>query len=76
MRLVPYGGGWTDVYVDFGDGELYFIISHCLGDDFDTLMRALYHLYPEQPDYENADDLVDYKAGICKRIDGDLLLKR
>ncbi len=26
MRLVPYGGGWTDVYDDFGDGELYFII--------------------------------------------------
>ena len=40
MKLVPYGGGWTDVYVNFGDGELYFIISHCCGDDFDTLMKV------------------------------------
>ena len=75
MRLVPYGGGWTDVYADFGDGELYFIISHCLGDDFDTLMKALYHLYPENAGSENADELVDYKTGICELIDGEYVVK-
>ena len=39
MRLVPYGGGWTDVYADFGDGELYFIISNTMGRyGFQTLL--------------------------------------
>ena len=66
MKLIPYGGGWTDVYADFGDGELYFFISHCLGDDFDTLMSALYHLYPNQTDYYEAEELVDYKIGIVE----------
>ena len=76
MELVPYGGGWTDVYVDFGDGELYFIISHLLGADFDTLMKALYHLYPNNHDYEEPEDLVDYKLGICEVIDGNYVVKR
>ena len=75
MKLVPYGGGWTDVYVNFGDGELYFIISHCCGDDFDTLMKALYHLYPENPDYDDAEDLVDIKYGICEYTDNGYVIK-
>jgi hypothetical protein len=75
MRLVPYGGGWTDVYADFGDGELYFIISHCVGDDFDTLMSALYHLYPNQTDYDHAEELVEYKTGICELVDDGYIVK-
>ena len=27
MKLVPYGAGWTDVYLDIGEDNLYFIIS-------------------------------------------------
>ena len=41
MRLVPYGGGWTDLYADFDEGELYFIISNVMGPGFMELMRAL-----------------------------------
>ncbi len=46
-----------------------------MGDDFDTLMRALYHLYPEQPDYDDAEELVDYKTGVCERVDGNYVVK-
>ena len=76
MRLVPYGGGWTDVYADFGDGELYFIISDVMGDHFEMLMRALYHLYPENGDYENAEDFIDYKYGIFKGYGDDRTLEK
>lgn len=69
MRLVPYGGGWTDLYADFGDGELYFIISFCVGDDFDTLMKALYNLYPNQSDYDKAENFIEYKCGVFEQID-------
>ena len=66
MRLIPYGGGWTDVYVDFGDGELYFVISSVFGDSFGTLMRALYFLCPGYRDPEEAGELVEYGYGQCE----------
>ncbi len=77
MRLVPYGGGWTDVYADFGDGELYFIISNTMGRyGFQTLLRTLYYLYPDQQDREDEFDLVEYKEAVYKYIDGkDVLIK-
>ena len=76
IKLVPYGAGWTDVYADFGDGELYFIISDVLGDSFETLMRALYHLHPENHDPEYAEDLIEYKYGICDYMDGAYVVTR
>lgn len=76
MRLVPYGGGWTDVYADFGDGEIYFIISFLGSNSFETLMKALYHLYPENPDPEEAYDLVECKEGICQQIDGEYVVTK
>ena len=76
MRLVPYGGGWTDVYADFGDGEIYFIISYLGSNSFETLMKALYHLYQENPDPEEAYDLVECKEGICQQIDGEYVVTK
>lgn len=76
IRLVPYGGGWTDVYADFGEGELYFIISDVMGKSFETLMKVLYHLYPDNRDPENADEFVEYKCGICEHIDGKYVVTR
>lgn len=76
MRLVPYGGGWTDVYVDFGDGELYFIISDVMGESFETLMKVLYHLYPDNRGSENAYELIEYKCGICENINGEYVVTR
>ena len=77
MRLVPYGGGWTDVYADFGDGELYFIISNTTGDaDFGTFMRALYYLSPDSRSYEEDYNLVDYKEGICEYMDGKYVVTK
>lgn len=43
MRLVPYGAGLTDLFADFDDGEIYFIISNVMGGGFESLMRALYY---------------------------------
>ena len=76
MRLVPYGGGWTDVYADFGDGEIYFIISYLGSNSFETLMKALYHLFPANPDPEEAYDLVECKEGICQQIDGEYVVTK
>lgn|GEM_PF-3428950 len=46
MRLVPYGGGWTDVYLDIQGDSHYFIISNVMGDQFEDLLAILYCLYP------------------------------
>ncbi len=70
MRLVPYGAGWIDVHLDIEGKHLYFIISSVLGHRFSDLLRALYHLYPNQRDPEDADDLLEYQFGICE-WDGD-----
>lgn len=70
MRLIPYGAGWTDLYADFGDGELYFILSNSMGSDFSELVHALYYMYPEQNDYNNPED-IDYKIGVVEEINGE-----
>ena len=69
MRLVPYGGGWTDVYVTFDKEELYFIITEMWGDNFQTLLRALYFLYPAHTDDEYAEHFMDYKIGYSENDD-------
>ena len=74
MRLVPYGGGWTDLYADFGGGELYFVISNVMSNGFETLMRVLYHFYPAQPDPEVEYNLVEYKERICEYINGEYVV--
>ena len=49
MRVVPYGGGWTDVYLDICGDSHYFIISNVFADSsFSELLCKLYHLYPHQ----------------------------
>lgn len=64
-RIEPYGAGWTDVYFDFGDGhERKFIISHCMGDQFEDMLKVLYHLYPEQEDYLDGGRYIDYEDDI------------
>ncbi len=72
MRLVPYGGGWTDVYVTFDNEELYFIITEMWGDNFQALLRALYFLYPANNDSENADHFMEYKIGYSENNDDDI----
>lgn len=71
MRLVPYGGGWTDLYADFGDGELYFIISNVIGEGFESLLNALYYLHPNHSESEQREDIIEYKYGICEKVDGE-----
>ncbi len=65
MKIVPYGAGWTDVYLDLAGDHLYFIISEVMGNQFDDLLKILYHLYPDQSDPERVDELMEYKCGIC-----------
>ncbi len=69
MRLVPYGGGWTDLYADFGDGEICFIISNVMGPGFASLLNALYYLHPIHGESER-EDIIEYKYGICENFDG------
>ena len=45
MKLVPYGGGWTDVYFDICGDSHYFIISSVLGYQFSDFLRILYLLF-------------------------------
>ena len=74
MRLVPYGGGWTDLYADFGDGEIYFIISNVMGAGFETLMRALFYLHPAHDEPEQGDDFIEYKYGAFAHVNGEYVL--
>lgn len=70
MRLIPYGGGWTDLYADFGDGELFFTISSCIGYPFESLMRALYFLEPPTGNADCGflgDDRILFKYKITDR---------
>ena len=76
MRLVPYGSGWTDVYIDFGDGEEYFVISNVMGAGFEALMRALYYLHPFHNNDEEAGDIIDYKDGVCDYINGKFIVTK
>ena len=69
MRLVPYGGGWTDVYITFDKEELYFIITEMWGDNFQTLLRALYFLYPANNDDEATDAFLECKIGYYENDD-------
>lgn len=77
MQLVPYGGGWTDVYIDFGDGELLkFIISDVMGHNFNDFMSCLYHLYPDNQDAEDIGDMVECKYGICEYVNNKYHVKQ
>ena len=70
MKLVPYGGGWTDVYFNIGDEKLYFIITSVWSDQFSKLLEVLYYLHPDQNDPKRNDD-IDYWDGVCEIIDGE-----
>ncbi len=67
MKLVPYGGGWTDVYFDICGDSHCFIISSVLGYQFSDFLRILYHLHPNHGDSEKADDIIEYKCGLCAK---------
>lgn len=58
MCLTPCGAGWTSITLDIGGDHLRFVISNVVGDQFEDLLKALYHLHPECNDYEQPDDLV------------------
>ena len=66
MKLVPYGAGWTDVYLNIGEDKLYFIISSVLGDTFTDLLRILYFLHPENHDPENEENFIDCWWGLVE----------
>ena len=72
IKLVPYGGGWTDVYLSIEKDSLYFIISAVLGNNFTDLMRVLYYLHPYNYDPEEAGDFVECWEGL---IEGDEVVK-
>lgn len=67
MRLVPCGSGWTDVYFDICGDSHYFIISNVMGNQFSDFLRILYHLHPNHGDPANADDIMEYKYGLCTK---------
>ena len=72
IKLVPYGGGWTDVYLYFGDKEIYLIISNVVGgDDFSTLIKTLCYLDPDYRDTQTMFDLAEEKDCICEYDDTD-----
>lgn len=66
MKLVPYGAGWTDVYLNIGEDKLYFIISAVLGDTFTDLLRVLYFLHPENNDPEYEENYIDCWEGLVE----------
>ena len=66
MKLVPYGAGWTDVYLDIDEDNLYFIISSALGNTFTDLLGVLYYLYPNNNDPENEETYVDCWWGLVE----------
>ncbi len=71
MKLVPYGAGWTDVYLTIDNDEHYFIISYALADQFDDLLGILYYLYPENFSSESAPYNIDCKSAKLELIDGE-----
>lgn len=64
MKIVPYGAGWTDVYLNIGEDSLYFIISAMAGDNFTHLLRVLYFLHPEHNDPECGENYFLHSEGI------------
>ncbi|MDE8734784.1 hypothetical protein P0G10_16950 [Eubacteriales bacterium DFI.9.88] len=57
LTVIPYGGGWEDVYL-IVDGETwYFVISSMMGDSFNALLEALYYLDPDNIDKKSFDGL-------------------
>lgn len=66
MKLVPYGAGWSDVYLNIGGDKLYFTISAVLGDTFTDLLRILYFLHPENNDPENEENYIDCWEGLVE----------
>jgi len=65
MKLVPYGGGWTDIYLDIGKDKLYFIISY-VWSNFTDLLRILCFLHPEYNDTENIKGCIDCWWGLIE----------
>ena len=66
MKIVPYGAGWTDVYLNIGEDNLYFIISAMDGGTFTDLLRILYFLHPENDDPEREENFIDCWEGLVK----------
>ncbi|MCE2604103.1 hypothetical protein LH384_33990, partial [Pseudomonas aeruginosa] len=44
LTVIPYGGGWEDVYLTVDGETWYFVISSMMGDSFNALLEALYYL--------------------------------
>ncbi len=72
IKLVADGSEWMKIFIDNGENRLCFIVSNADGDPFDDLLRALYNLHPDNLDPENANDIVQYKIGVCDIIESRL----
>ena len=68
MKIVPCGYGWTNVYLTIEGDEHYFVISNVVENQFDDLLRILYHLYPDN--IEDEKGMTDIE---CKIACFDLL---
>lgn len=71
MKLVPRGSGWTDVYLAIEGDEHYFAISNVTGDQFDDLLRILYHLHPDNIGDENGMAGIECKIACEEYVDGE-----
>lgn len=66
MRLIPYGAGWSDVYLQIGGDDLRFILSSAWGDDFTHLLRILCFLHPDNCDPESMDHFMNCWEGVVE----------
>ena len=73
MKLVPYGSGWTDVYLTICGDNHYFIISDVLGDQFDFFLNILYHMYPDNISDVYECTRIEYKSAIQKYSNGQYI---
>lgn len=62
MKLIPYGGGWSDVYLTIDGDEHYFIITCVMGEQFEDLLKALYLLYPDIIENHSCTNEIDCKC--------------
>ncbi len=68
MRVVPYGGGWTDVHLDICGDSHYFIISYAFSNQFNDLLALLYKLHPDnfRDESEDFSELCVCQGSACK----------
>ena len=71
MKIVPCGYGWTNVYLTIEGDEHYFVISNVVENQFDDLLRILYHLYPDNSGDEKGMTDIECKIACEEYADGE-----